>query len=52
MGREVLGPETGEGLMPQSRGMVEQWGRRVRVGGGAFSYRQKGEEGQMWDEEW
>jgi hypothetical protein len=30
------------GLMPQSREMLEQWGRRVWVGGGALSYRKKG----------
>ena len=29
--------------MPQSRGMLEQWGRRGLVGGGALSYSQMGE---------
>ena len=28
--------------MPQSRGMLEQWGGRVWVGEGALSYKQKG----------
>jgi hypothetical protein len=35
--------------MPQSRGIMEQWGRRMWVGGGAISSLQKGGEGQMWD---
>jgi len=29
-------------LMPQSRGILEEWGRRVWVGGGTLSYRQRG----------
>jgi hypothetical protein len=28
--------------MPQCRGMLEQWGGRVWLGGGALSYRQNG----------
>jgi hypothetical protein len=28
--------------MPQHRGMLEWWGRRVGVGGGVLSYRQVG----------
>jgi hypothetical protein len=44
------GPWPQGGLMPQHRGMLEQWGRRVWVGRGALSYRQKGGGGQMWDE--
>ena len=35
--------------MPQSKVMLEQWGERVWVGGGALSYRQNGLGGKMWD---
>jgi hypothetical protein len=35
--------------MPQSREMLERWGRRVWVGGEALSYRLKGGGGQMWN---
>jgi hypothetical protein len=40
------------GLMPQSRRMLERWGRRVWVGGGVLSCRQKRGGGQMWDRGW
>jgi hypothetical protein len=44
------GPWPREGLMPQSRGMLEPWGRRLWVGGGVPSYRQRG--GGRADVEW
>ena len=36
------GPWSQGSLMPQSWGMLEQWGRKVWMGGRALSYRQKG----------
>jgi hypothetical protein len=36
--------------MPQSRGMLKQWGGRVWVGGGALSYRHR--EGERADIGW
>jgi hypothetical protein len=36
------GPWSQGGLMLQNRGMLEGWGWRVWVGGGALSYRHRG----------
>jgi hypothetical protein len=46
------GPLSWEGLVSQSRAMMEGWGRRVWVSGGALSSGHREGEGQIWDGVW